>query len=231
MHRLAPFFAFLGLLLLINLPIVLLTLLVQFGSGLNAGAFRSAFFLIGGLLYAFSAAGTAFWLWRIYRRRSSRNGSRPLPPKRPLWWSAAYLGLLLAWSPLYNALASALGWHGIDNLANQQTLAALFAHMPLLLGVHIILFAPLAEELLFRGLFFSAFPQTGRRGTPYAALVLSSLLFAALHALPADPGFLLYFGMGGILGGAYLHTRRLRYPILIHMLNNLLGLAVWLLPQ
>ena len=31
--------------------------------------------------------------------------------------------------------------------------------------------------------------------------------------------------MGLVLGAAYLHTKDLKYPILIHMVNNALGLA------
>lgn len=235
MHRLAPPFAFLGLLLLINLPIILLSFLIQFSSALQEGGFRTALIVCGSLVYALSAAGMAFWFWRIYRRRTQpEHFAAPAQTPsvgRQLLWSAVYLGLLLALSPVYEAVCSALGLPGWENLANQQALEALFRQMPLLLAVHSVLFAPVAEELLFRGIFFSGFGRLEQRGKRYALLAFSALLFAAVHALPTEPGFLLYFCMGCVLGGAYLHTRQLRYPVLIHTLNNLLGIAAFYFPQ
>lgn len=235
MHRLAPPFAFLGLLLLINLPIILLSVLIQFSSALQEGSFHTALILCGSLLYAASAAGIVFWFRRIYRRRSGQGyfaaAGQTASVTRKLLWSAVYLGLLLALSPLYEAVCSALGLPGWENLANQQALEALFRQMPLLLAVHSVLFAPLAEELLFRGIFFNGFGRLEQRGKRYALLALSALLFAAVHALPTEPGFVLYFCMSCLLGGAYLHTRQLRYPILIHMINNLLGMAALYFPQ
>ena len=55
--------------------------------------------------------------------------------------------------------------------------------------------------------------------------MLSAFIFGSLHSLPVHYDFLLYFAMGLVLGAAYLHTTDLKYPILIHMVNNALGLA------
>ena len=62
-------------------------------------------------------------------------------------------------------------------------------------------------------------------GKRWLLLVLSAFVFGSLHGLPVHYDFLLYFAMGLVLGAAYLRTKDLKYPILIHMVNNALGLA------
>jgi uncharacterized protein len=83
--------------------------------------------------------------------------------------------------------------------------------------------APLVEELLFRGLLQNAFA----RFIPiWAAILLSSLAFAAVHGQPyAIPGLMT---LSIAFGYIYHRTGSLRTNILLHMLNNI---AVLLLTQ
>jgi hypothetical protein len=84
--------------------------------------------------------------------------------------------------------------------------------------------APLAEEIVFRGLIFG---YLRRWGVP-AAVLISTALFAALH-LPAVPITQI---VGGIVFAVAYHTgRSLMVPIIIHVLGNLaiftLSLPCW----
>ncbi len=81
------------------------------------------------------------------------------------------------------------------------------------------LVAPLAEELLFRGLGFAAL---GRH-----ALLLTSILFALAHALPA---LLVPVFLGGLALGWVRRRTSSLYPSLgMHMALNATGLVVALL--
>jgi membrane protease YdiL (CAAX protease family) len=86
-----------------------------------------------------------------------------------------------------------------------------------LLGV--VIFGPLAEEVIFRGLFFSALINTrlGRPGT----VVVTSAVWALLH-LSAAPIFFvsILFVMGLLLGYLLLKFGSLWVPLLCHMLWN-----------
>ncbi len=90
-----------------------------------------------------------------------------------------------------------------------------------LIGAGAAVFAPLAEELLFRGLIFGLFKK---RLGPTAAVVLASALFALIHLLPEVifPIFL----VGLVLNWVYLRTGSLAYTILFHMLFNAGTLAL-----
>ena len=75
--------------------------------------------------------------------------------------------------------------------------------------------APLVEELLFRGLLQNAL---ARRMPIWGAIILSSLVFAAVHLqLYAIPGLM---SLSIAFGYLYYRTGSLRMNILLHMANN-----------
>ena len=87
-----------------------------------------------------------------------------------------------------------------------------------------------SEELFFRGYLMQAFGGWLRRG--WAALLVSSFLFAAVHAGNPElarfgTGFLLYYaGIGLALGLATLLDDGLEVAIGAHAANNLWGALV-----
>lgn len=91
--------------------------------------------------------------------------------------------------------------------------------------ISIIVLAPLTEELLFRGVLLNFF-QT-RFGSKLA-VIISGICFALFHYSPSQ-GLgnisllcaLSFFGI--MLGGFYLMTRSLFYPILLHAIFNTLS--------
>lgn len=105
------------------------------------------------------------------------------------------------------------------NTANQAALEQ--ANLPAILLVIIAaVAAPVVEEVVFRGLILGKVFG----GTSYLGLIVSSLLFGGLH-VPTDIGsWVIYGGMGLVLGFVYMKTKKLEYCILIHFINN--GLAV-----
>lgn len=184
------------------------------------------------LLFCVAGGAMVYAFARLYRRGA--NGYfQPLSDKllgKKLLPAAGYLLLLLLAGPLYEALMRALGTDaGVDNLQNQQILLHMVREVPLPMVAYIVLLAPLLEELLLRGLFFQSFGAPNSRGKRLALLAASAFVFGSLHSPPSDYAFLLYFAMGLLLGGAYLHTKNLKYPIIIHMINNAISLvsAFW----
>ena len=84
--------------------------------------------------------------------------------------------------------------------------------------------APVAEELLFRGI---AFPLISRRFGSLTGIIVVSAVFAGIHVhLPA---MLPLFIMSTFLCMAYVHTGSLRVPIVMHMLFNTLNLTMHIL--
>jgi len=92
----------------------------------------------------------------------------------------------------------------------------------ILLTVQAVVLAPVVEEFLYRGVLLSAL----MRGTgAIAALVVSSALFALVHA-PAEPQAVApLFFLGMALAYAAYRTRSLVAPVLAHALFNALMVA------
>ena len=83
-----------------------------------------------------------------------------------------------------------------------------------------VVLAPLVEEFIFRKQLLDRCSQYGEK----TAMVFSALTFALFHMNLFQ--FFYAFGMGLIFAYVYLRTRRLRYPVLMHMIINFMGSAV-----
>jgi hypothetical protein len=88
----------------------------------------------------------------------------------------------------------------------------------LLLWVSVIVFAPIAEELVFRGLLLHRWCARWGRSR---GILATTALFALFHASPLGI-FLLALGLTGI----YLRTGSLRLSMMAHGLNNLLAFVI-----
>jgi uncharacterized protein len=101
----------------------------------------------------------------------------------------------------------------------QHYLTKMFSNLPWWFGVLVVGLAPaITEELLFRG--FIGRGLVARYGA-VAGVLLTSLLFGLNHLDP--PHIAATFAMGIYFHFAYLMTRSLWVPMLMHFLNNTWG--------
>lgn len=211
------------------IPLLMLTQVLPTLAWLLGGLGRSmAAQIVAALLFTVAAVAMCGLYLKLYLKQADgyfHNWKSRFSGKK-LLWAAGYIALMLAINPLYEMLMAALGVESsVDNLQNQLIIMEMLQRAPLTMAAYIVLFAPILEELLLRGIFFQSFGSIANRGKRWLLLVLSAFIFGSLHSLPVHYDFLLYFAMGLVLGAAYLHTKDLKYPILIHMVNNALGLA------
>ena len=190
------------------IPLLMLTQVLPILAWLLGNLGRSmAAQIVAALLFTVAAVAMCGLYLQLYLKQADgyfHNWKSRFSGKK-LLWAAGYIALMLAINPLYEMLMAALGVESsVDNLQNQRMVMEMLQRAPLTMSAYILLFAPVLEWLL---------------------LVLSAFVFGSLHSLPVHYDFLLYFAMGLVLGAAYLHTKDLKYPILIHMVNNALGLA------
>jgi uncharacterized protein len=128
-------------------------------------------------------------------------------------------------SQMILSVSEAIGVLKLEDLESYgQLISSMLGQSPtwlILLTIGIV--APIAEELLFRGLIFHMF---NRHMNVKIALIIQALLFGAFH-LNLVQG--LYASvLGVVLGFAYLLTGSLWIPILMHIVNNSVAL---LLPE
>ena len=91
----------------------------------------------------------------------------------------------------------------------------------LLLGTIFIAILPaVCEEILFRGIIL----QGLRRFGDVFAIIVSALFFMLMHTNPSQT--LYPFLSGLVLGFVFIKTGDIKYSILIHFLNNFLGVVI-----
>ncbi len=94
----------------------------------------------------------------------------------------------------------------------------------LLIGIAIVILAPIVEELFFRGYLFKLL-QEKLGDNP--AMIITSLLFAAAHFNLFT--FLPILIMGGLMGWARKRSGSILPSLILHMMNNLIALmVVWM---
>jgi membrane protease YdiL (CAAX protease family) len=98
------------------------------------------------------------------------------------------------------------------------------AHFTPLLWLAFIIAAPLYEEVFFRGFMFKGIENS--RAGPIAAVVITSLAWAALHVQYNFVIIVSIFTGGLILGWARIKTNSIYIPIAMHVLQNLLATIV-----
>ena len=108
---------------------------------------------------------------------------------------------------------------------NNASIKTLVSDNYTLTAIGTILLAPVAEELMYRGLFFDAL----YRRSPAAAFIASIVIFASIHVIGYielyDPltlvlCFIQYIPAGLCLGFAYTRSGSIWTPILMHIAIN-----------
>ena len=111
-----------------------------------------------------------------------------------------------------------------DQSVNQQLVEELTHNQPLFSFFMVVVFAPLTEELTFRGMLARyVFPKQDNLKQTVLFLLISTIIFALVHFPGTPQQFLVYASLGFSLGLAYISKGGLAYSISLHALNNLIG--------
>ncbi|WP_297815423.1 type II CAAX endopeptidase family protein [uncultured Lactobacillus sp.] len=106
---------------------------------------------------------------------------------------------------------------------NQAALEAIQSKANPIFDLLIVIVAPICEEIIFRGMFFNTFFPNENKTAKIAGIISSGFIFALCHDPNLSKFIFLYWVMGSVLAWTYVTTKDLRYSILAHMLNNLMG--------
>ena len=118
---------------------------------------------------------------------------------------------------------------GIDTATNQSNLMDIFKSMPIYLFILACIYAPITEELLFRGTFRKIF------NNKWLYIILCGVTFGALHVIDDFQSvkellyILVYSSLGIFLSSVYYKTNNLFTNIYFHFIQNTLAVLAMLL--
>lgn len=201
-----------GLVFLGSLPVIAIAGDTGLDATIGSQLVLEAAFLATALYFAskgVSGLAAAFRALGLHRPQVSWLGPTAIT-------FVAYLGFAIIFSQLVADpeqvdVADQLGF-------DQSTLGAISA------GILIVLLAPLAEEVFFRGLFFGGL----RARFPFlAAALLSGAFFGVIHLVGGNWAVAVQLGVLGVaLAYLYERTGTLWAPITLHGVNNALAFLV-----
>lgn len=136
------------------------------------------------------------------------------------------LPLMLLGSFVLNYLITTLT--GQVEAENQSMIIDLYAQAPYLIIIQALLYAPIVEEIMFRGLVFGSLSKKSN----FIGVLVSSSLFGLVHVLSsvlsgnfADLWFFpTYALLGFFLNRAYIKSGSIVSSMALHFLNNAIGL-------
>ena len=182
---------------------------MQFRAGLERKVGSDLIITLALQAGVFLIVGGALARFRLSRRRTRR-----------IWTALPALGLGLA-GGLAAILVSVVISAGLAVLGlpvqEQEWLRQLLgdSRNVLLLAPWVVVCLPMAEEVFFRGYVLRL---VSRRGGRVAGILISSMMFAALHFNLS--GFAIYLALGALFGWLQLRTSNLLAPVLAHVSYN-----------
>lgn len=141
-----------------------------------------------------------------------------------LWQIPGAIAVGYAVQGLFIGLLNLLGINATSDNAMVEGIVDLPVSMIVISALAIAVAAPVWEEVLFRGAFLDGF--TSRFGA-ITGILLSSVLFAAVHMIPLNLVFL--FTLGIALALLRRFHKNIWAPILLHAVNNGFSVAMLLM--
>lgn len=188
---------------------------------------RELSFLGAAVILVSTGAGLLLVSWLLVFRPKALEALPSLPGPNATYAIGAGVGWgLLAWlgaAVVSVAVAALLELAGLE-VEPQVAEQAIAVVEPWLVILAVVILAPIAEEVFFRGVVFNAWlRERGRRW----AFIGSSVMFAVIHAslVAVIPIFLL----GLALAWIYQRTGNLLAPIAMHATFNAISVALALL--
>lgn len=118
---------------------------------------------------------------------------------------------------------------GLDQSVNQQTVISAFYESPLLIIFTTLIYAPIVEEMVFRGAIFRGLRS---HFNFWIAAIISALAFGGIHVIESlisgnfiDLLYLLTYGsLGFIFCYSYEKNDSIYGSIVLHFMNNFIGI-------
>lgn len=176
-----------------------------------------------GAVYTFVNAGGVSALRATYPPERARPIREPVSVGRAFVEVAVLSGIALGGAVVIGLALDALGFPVTEQGQIEAIAQGGWSLDLVMLSLAALVLAPITEEWLFRHLLFR---RLHHAAGPYAAFIITALLFAAAHYNPS--GVVTYAWLACIFALAYRRTGRIWAPMVVHAVNNTVTLALLL---
>lgn len=163
-----------------------------------------------------------FYARYVYRKADQQPTKRPGTAN---WVIGGYLAIIVG-NLVFSNLNRVL-YHQTSTANNDAINSLMHSNhvIMIVMAIGACTLAPVAEELVFRGVLMNVLFSRDRF---WLKVVVSGLVFSSAHASTNPVSFLIYAYLGGVLAFVYRKSGKLRNSILLHGLNNVVSMLVLL---
>lgn len=167
-----------------------------------------------------------YFTYFIYNKTLNKN-SLKINNQTFNWKKALFIVLALVASYVLMNLAQTL-LH-IEHTGNQSMLNSAFKKNKIYIFIMIVFYAPIIEELMFRGVLFNFLlskefvNKNNEKIFQILCILISSFLFAFAHTMEFSKELAIYGSMGLVFSVSYLFTKDIKVNIGVHFLSNLIA--------
>jgi uncharacterized protein len=183
------------------------------------GALLAAQALFDGILLAFAIGTASGWSFRPLREALGRLGMRRFEP-RAIW---LVLGTLVAYYIAAGLFATYVLKPNQEDIGGDLGVGNPSIVIAVTAVVEIVVLAPIAEELFFRGFVFAGLRS---KWSFWPAALTSGLIFGAVHAPTGVTAVIPLAALGFALCFLYDRTGSIWPCMIAHAINNGLALAI-----
>jgi membrane protease YdiL (CAAX protease family) len=132
---------------------------------------------------------------------------------------------------IMTVVSNIIGMFFKDGPANQNLVVESLKSTPLLVGISIVVLAPLVEELIFRFSLRKVFTND------YIYIFMSGLIFGLIHIISGEnitkelPFLIIYCIPGFTFAYAYIKSKNIAVPIFLHFVHNVFATFVIFLAE
>lgn len=165
------------------------------------------------ILYDLGEVGLVlYFIWRNSEPLQRLGWTLQRLPGEVMWGLALYFPIIYVTTWIERVLLSA----GLSAPSKMPSMLVAGSHAQIVLAFLLVVVVAIVEETVFRGYLLLRLEAVTRR--PWAAVLLSSLVFAIGHGYEGTAGVIRIFFLGIFLSVIYLWRRSLIAPMIIHFL-------------
>ena len=189
--------------------------------GVKSGQFYTSAFVSGAMVEVGIVAVAANFTFRRYGGSWERLGVR-MPSRTTFFWALAAFAGAFVFSVAYSVVVEwfDIGWLKSDCAEQVPKQVRETRGLLALASLTVIAFAPVCEELFFRGFVF---PGISKRWGLIAGIVASGLIFSSAHLLYKS--FIPIAGVGMVFAYTYYRSKNIVSTMAAHIAFNSVSIA------
>lgn len=210
---------------IVMMPFIIEETMKQMSPGVDISSMMGTVNLLFSIVGIILGVVVIVIFWRYYNKQRATNPIEYQPLTKWKSGSINYLSAGLA-GVIVIILFQMFVFPTTDTSENQAVLDAMLNYNPWPIMAMSVIFAPISEELLYRGIFYHYFFRVDSSVGVFTGILVNGILFACMHDTSFTIVMVPYLLLGCLFAWSYRKSGDLKVSMILHFANNLLAVVL-----